>query len=88
MAQGICDAVRGREIIHAKSSANEFLTISIGAVCCVADDALNDELLISYADNMLYKAKEEGRDCFVISNDVSEATTQVIQETKAEKLSA
>lgn len=88
LAQGICDAVRGREIIHAKSSANEFLTISIGAVCCVADDALNDELLISYADNMLYKAKEEGRDCFVISDDVSEATPQVIQETKAEKLSA
>jgi len=76
LAQDICNAVRGMEIVHEKSSANEFLTISVGVVCCVADDALNDRLLISVADAMLYKAKDSGRDRYVISDSVSEATVE------------
>ncbi len=75
LAQEICDAIRAREIIHEKSGVNKFLTISIGLVCCIADDALDDELLISSADDMLYKAKENGRDRYSISSSVSEATT-------------
>jgi len=75
LAQEICDSIRGREILHENSSVNEYLTISVGLVCCVADDALNDELLISTADTMLYKAKENGRDRYAISSSVSEATT-------------
>ncbi len=65
LAQEICDAVRDSKIPHEKSSVHEFLTISVGVVCCVADDALDDNLLISNADNMLYKAKDEGRDRYV-----------------------
>jgi len=75
LAQDICDAIRGREILHENSKVNKYLTISIGLVCCVADDALDDELLISVADTMLYKAKESGRDRYAISSSVSEATT-------------
>ncbi len=71
LAQNICDAIRGREIRHETSKVNEFVTISIGVVCCVADDALDDDALISLADKMLYEAKESGRDCFVLSTDVS-----------------
>lgn len=80
LAQSICDAIRSREIKHANSKANKFLTISIGLVCCIADDALNEEVFISSADTMLYKAKEGGRDRYVISTDISEAKTKVIKE--------
>jgi len=73
LARDICDAIRGREIKHEKSTVNEFVTISIGVVCCMADDALQDELLISRADEMLYKAKETGRNRYVITSNVSAA---------------
>jgi diguanylate cyclase (GGDEF)-like protein len=75
LAQEICDAIRAREILHENSKVNKYLTISIGLVCCIADSALDDELLISGADDMLYKAKENGRDRYAISSSVSEATT-------------
>ncbi len=50
--------------------------MSIGVVCCVADDALNENLLISRADEMLYEAKETGRDRYIITSNVSAATTE------------
>jgi diguanylate cyclase (GGDEF)-like protein len=83
LAREICDGVRLREIKHESSKAHEFLTISIGVVCCVADEALNEEILISRADEMLYKAKESGRNGYVITTNVSEATTQHAKETEA-----
>ena len=82
LAREICDAVRGRELKHEKSKAGEFVTISIGVVCCVADDALDDEVLISRADEMLYEAKESGRDRYIITSNASAATTKHISETK------
>ncbi len=78
LAREICDAIRAREIKHVASKVNDFLTISIGVVCCIADDALNEEVLISRADEMLYRAKEGGRDGYIITTNVSEATTQNI----------
>lgn len=71
LAQEIGDAIRAKEIKHENSKVNAFLTISIGVVCCIADDALDDEVLISRADEMLYKAKEEGRDRYIITSNVS-----------------
>ncbi|WP_372998610.1 diguanylate cyclase [Sulfurimonas sp.] len=76
LAREICDAVREREIKHEASKVNKFLTISIGVVCCVADEALNEEILISRADEMLYKAKESGRNGYIITTNVSDATAQ------------
>jgi len=70
LARTICDAIRSREIKHEASKVNEYLTISIGVVCCVADDALNEELLIKRADEMLYEAKESGRDRYLITSNV------------------
>ena len=82
LAREICDAVRGRELKHENSKVGEFVTISIGVVCCVADDALDDEVLISRADEMLYEAKESGRDRYIITSNVSAATTKPINEEK------
>ncbi len=91
LAQTICDAIKAKQIEHKTSKVNDFLTISIGLVCCIADDALNEELFISRADAMLYKAKEEGRDRYVLGTDISDAKTKVAEEssqntTEEEKL--
>ena len=80
LAQDICDAVREREIKHDSSQVSEHLTISIGVICCVADDALDSQVLISRADEMLYRAKERGRNMYVITTDVSEARAQSYTE--------
>ena len=73
LAREICDAVRAREIKHEASKVNQFLTISIGVVCCIADDALEEDVLITRADEMLYEAKESGRDRYVITSNASKA---------------
>ncbi|WP_457748385.1 GGDEF domain-containing protein [Sulfurimonas sp.] len=73
LARELCDAIRSREIKHEASKVNEFLTISVGVVCCIADEALDEEVLISRADEMLYEAKESGRDRYVITSNASKA---------------
>ena len=81
LARKICDTIRSREIKHEGSSINEFLTMSIGVVCCIADDALDEEILISRADEMLYNSKDTGRDRYTISSNVSEAKVQEYKES-------
>ncbi len=83
LARDICNSLRAREIEHKNSQVNDFLTISIGVVCCVADEALADEILISRADEMLYEAKKSGRDMYVITSNVSQAQTQIVDEISA-----
>ncbi|MDO9266342.1 MAG: diguanylate cyclase [Sulfurimonas sp.] len=83
VASNICDAIKAREIKHAGSKVNNFLTVSIGVACCIADEALNEEVLISRADEMLYSAKERGRDRYSITTNISVATPHVAEETSA-----
>ncbi len=78
LARAIGDAVRGELIEHKGSTVNKYLTLSIGIVCCIADDALNEDLLISRADEMLYEAKDTGRDRYIITSNVSEAKTKKV----------
>ncbi|MDF1877904.1 GGDEF domain-containing protein, partial [Sulfurimonas sp. SAG-AH-194-L11] len=73
LARAICDAVRAKKLKHENSSVNKFVTISIGVVCCIADDVLAEEVLISRADEMLYEAKGTGRDRYIITSNVSTA---------------
>ncbi len=83
LAREIGDVIREQKIEHKASEANEYLTISIGVVCCIADDALDEEVLISRADEMLYEAKGTGRDRYIITSNVSEAITQDIEDMSA-----
>jgi len=76
IAREICDTLRAREIEHKGSKVNEFVTISIGVVCCVADSALDKEVLISRADKMLYGAKDGGRDGYKITSNVRKVEVQ------------
>ena len=78
LAVEICEAVKQKKIAHKNSKAGEFLSVSIGIACCIADDALDDQILLSRADEMLYKAKENGRDAYVITSDVSRAKAQKV----------
>jgi len=80
LARDICDAIRAREIKHENSKVHKYLTVSIGVVCCVADDALEDEMLISRADEMLYKAKDSGRDGYIITSNASKITAHLTNE--------
>ncbi len=73
MAQNICDQIKAQEINHKTSKVNEFLTISVGVACCIADESLDEEYLLTRADEMLYEAKESGRDRFLLTTDVSKA---------------
>ena len=70
LAEEICQSIKRREIKHETSKAGEFLTISIGVVCCKADENLDNEILMIRADEMLYKAKENGRDRCEITTSV------------------
>ncbi|QOP43071.1 diguanylate cyclase [Sulfurimonas sediminis] len=71
IAREICTAVKGLEIKHEASKVSHLLTISIGVVCCIADDALDEDALIFRADEMLYEAKESGRDRYAITSNAS-----------------
>ncbi|QSZ41173.1 diguanylate cyclase [Sulfurimonas aquatica] len=83
LARDICDGIRERKLIHENSKVSDYVTISIGVVCCIADDALNDEVLISRADEMLYEAKESGRDRYIITSNASAARPRVVEEMTA-----
>lgn len=88
LAKRICESVRDREIKHESSKAGEFLTISIGAVSCVADNDLNEDTIISHADKMLYEAKEGGRDRYVIDAEFNSKDKNLQEINSEEKASA
>lgn len=73
MAQTLCSLVKEKAIEHRSSKVSPFVTVSIGVACCVADEALSDEMLLSKADEMLYKAKESGRDGYKITSSIMQA---------------
>lgn len=72
LANDICKAVEASQIEHQKSDISDYVTVSIGVVCCIADEALDDEVLISRADKMLYNAKHSGRNCYLITTNLIE----------------
>ena len=80
MANEVCDLIRAREIRHESSKVNQFVTISIGVAGCEADESLNEDALITRADEMLYEAKESGRDRYCMSTYVSKASIKEINQ--------
>jgi diguanylate cyclase (GGDEF)-like protein len=88
LARELCDAIREEKLEHKGSAVNNFLTISIGVVCCIADDALNEDILISRADEMLYEAKETGRDRYIITTNMSESKAMQVEEEEEGDLTA
>ena len=56
------------KLIHEKSKADRYVTLSIGIATQLlpCNESLQD--LVKQTDNLLYKAKEQGRNCIAINN--------------------
>ena len=61
VAQHILQEVRTLAIPHRMSTADEIVTVSIGAATQAPCEGGNPEILIRTADNLLYQAKKAGR---------------------------
>jgi diguanylate cyclase (GGDEF)-like protein len=67
VAHSLVAAVREAAIPHGHSSVSSFLSISIGVATAIPErgDEEGHEVLITIADEALYKAKRAGRNCIV-----------------------
>lgn len=68
IAADICENIRRLEIEHKNSKVHRYLTLSIGIASYKAGDITDDEMLIKKADEMLYRAKESGRNRYVLNS--------------------
>lgn len=65
VAELICDAVRDLKIIHEFSAASGTVTVSAGIGTKHPGSGEESSVLISEADQALYRAKGRGRNCYV-----------------------
>jgi len=81
MAEQLCEAVRALAIVHSGSDSG-VLTVSVGASLVVPDEGLDAaRALIATADQALYMAKRNGRNCtdFKMLASAALVTTVVAQ---------
>jgi diguanylate cyclase (GGDEF)-like protein len=71
MADKLRRRVRALKIPHEKSSAGPYLTTSIGVAVIMPGAERSLAGAIQLADEALYKAKDEGRDCVVVSESTN-----------------
>ncbi len=64
MAKKLSGNIKDKKIEHNGSKVADVLTISVGVVCQKADSNLSSQDFVSKADELLYRAKESGRDRF------------------------
>lgn len=65
LAEMLRAQVEAMEIAHEDSPAGKVVTISLGVVTCYPAMGLSSIELIALADEALYRAKEEGRNCVI-----------------------
>lgn len=70
LADTFCRKVKAQKIEHKASKVADIVTVSVGVVSCIADEMLDGDELIKRADDMLYRAKEFGRDQYLISSEI------------------
>jgi len=71
IAKNLTEGVSALEIEHEKSGVSKNITISVG-IHTTSSMFMEDECIcIKYADEALYLAKEQGRNCFVHSEKLS-----------------
>lgn len=61
LAQRIINALAGRRLVHEGSRASAYVTASVGAATCYVGALDQAAQLLQLADQMLYRAKAEGR---------------------------
>jgi diguanylate cyclase (GGDEF)-like protein/PAS domain S-box-containing protein len=65
-ARRILNAVEQLKIPHSTSVTSKFITVSLGVVTAFPANISDPEKLVNMADEALYKAKEDGRNRFVV----------------------
>ncbi len=55
------ESVKSLNIPHGGSKVSNIVSVSVGIASCVADESLDAEVLLRCADDMLYRAKQNGR---------------------------
>ncbi|MBV1921710.1 MAG: diguanylate cyclase, partial [Pseudomonadales bacterium] len=60
------DAIRGLALPHKQSSVESYVTISVGVSTLVADPNMTPCALMANADEALYRAKNNGRNCVIV----------------------
>ena len=63
MARNFKEAIAEMCIPHSTSPINEFVTVSLGIATCQPSVNCEPAEMVRLADEMLYKAKAEGRNC-------------------------
>lgn len=66
-AKKFVEVVESLNIIHEKSLASSYVTVSVGLTCERAQDITNQDTLYKYTDELLYQAKHKGRNQVVSS---------------------
>ena len=69
LAESIRRAVMQCGIPHAGSQVANVVTVSIGVVSCICEESTMPEQVVQRADEQLYLAKREGRNCVKFSAD-------------------
>jgi len=62
----LIQGVENLAILHANNDVSKYVTISAGAVCIPQENTLNHEELYKVADELLYKAKNNGRNQYIL----------------------
>jgi diguanylate cyclase (GGDEF)-like protein len=64
IAKNILDSVASLKIPHEKSPIAPYVTISIGIACYYPEEGIGDATLLKRADQALFVAKNDGKNCF------------------------
>ena len=66
VARSIIANIRALAIKHEKSLPEGYVTASIGVATTTSNQAVSHEILMKQADDALYQAKNEGRNCVMV----------------------
>ncbi len=61
MGESVRKAVEDLKIPHAKSPVSDFCTVSVGVFTCIPRQQDKNDAMLEQTDNLLYKAKQAGR---------------------------
>ena len=66
VAEKLRNAVESAHITHQGRTDLSYVTLSIGVASKAANEAFDSDSLFKIADDALYKAKKQGRNCCVV----------------------
>lgn len=67
VAERIRKQVENHRVPHPGSQSSDYVTVSLGVACKIPHSELSVDSLIAEADEALYQAKNQGRNCTVIA---------------------